>query len=811
MNIYNQKILDTIKEHLLTEPGKQTVIGDGFTLTLSEIDQISNRIAALVGQHLNPADKNICVGVYMERNIYIIPSILALLKLGVTYVPISTAIPHERIRYIAEDCKMSLILTSGVSCDELSGIPIVNVHDCEDCEQTFQPVEDNGECVYIIYTSGTTGRPKGVCISYCGLYTLLQNLGDPHTTNFSDKSRVLLFASINFDASIAETYGALFHGGSIIIASEEQRNDVKKLYQLMCEERVSFCLLPPSLLTRMPSFDFPGMDTLMAGGEAMVPTLREKILGHGYRFMNAYGPTENTVYSSMRDMSEDVPTQNFGRVMSGITGYVVDENLQPVKTGESGELLLGGSQLAIGYLNQPELNKEVFVENPFPGVSRLYRTGDIVRLAADGSYEFIGRRDSQVKIHGYRIELNEIKRCIEECEGVWQAFVRTEFLGEDKHIVAYIQMQDGKFNEGIKETLAARLPSYMIPQFIVFVDQFPVNSNGKIDAHLLKNTSLEKLTHNDGELSGTENVIMQVMAKILQVEAINIDAHFFNDLGLSSIQVMDTIAMLDYAGIYMAAKDFYAYPTIRLLASQKNDVKMSYWYQKPVRGKKTMVLVSGYTSFVFLYSMFAQLIAEKYNIFVIESYHDNRIRYHQTSEQLVDKYLEAVLPVQQEYGIDIITGFCLGGELGLYLAHKLNLQTGAKPHVVVLDGEVDRDKDKSHLTPLMFKGFPTELNLFRLETDQTLITTMPDFVYEGRVTSILSKHPMADVITPHHESNIITDEHRRWAQIYFDRTPGFWKRKYPDCEIMYLDVDHWGFLIDPEHSTIPLAAYFNQL
>jgi len=224
-----------------------------------------------------------------------------------------------------------------------------------------------------------------------------------------------------------------------------------------------------------------------------------------------------------------------------------------------------------------------------------------------------------------------------------------------------------------------------------------------------------------------------------------------------------------------------------------------------------MVLVSGYTSFVFLYSMFAQLIAEKYNIFVIESYHDNRIRYHQTSEQLVDKYLEAVLPVQQEYGIDIITGFCLGGELGLYLAHKLNLQTGAKPHVVVLDGEVDRDKDKSHLTPLMFKGFPTELNLFRLETDQTLITTMPDFVYEGRVTSILSKHPMADVITPHHESNIITDEHRRWAQIYFDRTPGFWKRKYPDCEIMYLDVDHWGFLIDPEHSTIPLAAYFNQL
>jgi len=812
MNNFNRKICEIIKDHLTAEPGKQMVIGNGFKLTSDELDRMSDCIAAMVSERLRATEENVCVGVYMERNIYLIPSILALLKLGITYVPISTAIPQERIRYIVGDCKMALLVTSGESCNELTGIPIVDVCNCTDnVVQPFHLTDANSECAYIIYTSGTTGRPKGVCISYRGLYSLLQNLGNPHNTNFSVNSRVLLFASINFDASIAETYGALFHGGCIIIASEEQRNDVKELYQLMCKERVSFCLLPPSLLTRMPSFDLPGMDTLMAGGEAMVPTLREQILGHGYRFMNAYGPTENTVYSSMRDMSEDVPTQNIGRVMSGITGYVVDENLHPVKTGESGELLLGGEQLAIGYLNQPELNKEAFVENPFLGVSRLYRTGDIVKLAEDGSYEFIGRRDSQVKIHGYRIELNEIKRCIENCDGVWQAYVRTEFLGEDKHIVAYIQMREGYPNDPIKGELAARLPSYMMPRFMVFVDQFPMNSNGKVDASQLKNTSMELLTHNNRELTGTENVIMQVMAKVLQVEAINVDAHFFEELGISSMQVMDTIAMLDYAGLYISAKDFYDYPTISQLANRHSDVRQFFWYKPPTHDKKTMVLVSGYTSFVFLYSKFAELIADKYNIFVIESYHDNRIRYHLTSEQLVDKYLEAVLPVQEEFGIDVITGFCLGGELGLYLAHKLYHQTAALPHVVILDGEVDRDKDRSHLTPLMFKGFPKELNLFRLETDQILIVSMPDFVYKGKVTSILSKNPMADVITPHHETDIITDEHRKWAQIYFDRTPGFWKRKYPECHIIYLDVDHWGYLIDVERSTIPLAAFFNEL
>lgn len=811
MNAIKERICDAIEQHILSMPDKQAVVGDGFVMNYSELGQMSNRIAAVVGQRIATSDTQACVGVYMDRDRFLIPSILALLKLGVTYVPLSPALPHDRIRYIAEDCKMSLILTSADGQSALQGIPTLNVSQCTDDTLTYRPYEGDGECVYIIYTSGTTGRPKGVCISYKGLYSLLKNLGNPCYTNISADSRVMLFASINFDASIAESFGAFYHGATIIIASEEHRNDVKKLYQFMCQQRVTFCFLPPTLLTRMPSFDFPDMDTLMAGGEAMIPTLREQILGHGYRFMNAYGPTEVTVYSSMRDMSEDVSSQNIGKAMSGIAGYVVDEQLKPVKPGEVGELLLGGDQLAIGYRNLPELNKEAFIDSPFPEVKRLYHTGDIVRLMDDGSFDYIGRRDSQIKIHGFRIELNEIKRSIENCEGVWQAFVRTELLGEDKHIVAYVQMQEGCPSDHVKKEIAQRLPSYMMPRFMVFLDQFPMNANGKVDGSQLKNTSLEALTHNDRKLTGTETVIMQVMSKVLKVEAINVDADFFEELGVSSMQVMDTIATLDYAGLYMSAKDFYDYPTISKLANRHSDARQSYWYQPPTHDKKTMIIVSGYTSFVFLYSKLAELIADKYNIYIFESYHDNRSRTHLTCEQLVDKYLEDALPIQEEYGIDVITGFCLGGELGLYLAYKLHQQTGALPHAVVLDGEVDRDKDRSHLVPLIFKGFPMELNLFRLETDQILCTTMPDFVYEGQVTSILSKKPMAEVITPFHESEFVTDEQRKWAQIYFERTPAFWKRRYPDCQISYLDVDHWGYLTDEKRSTIPLAEFFNKL
>ncbi len=812
MDRFNKKICARIKEHVLSTPDKQAVVGSGFILSYAELDSLSNRIAAMIVARLSLSATGICVGVYMERDRYLIPTILALLKLGVTYVPISKEVPQERIKLITDNCHMSLVVTSGDGGGQLfPGVPTINAGHAADSEPAFTPVADNGQCAYIIYTSGTTGQPKGVCISYQGLYALLTNLGRPAYTNLSADSRVLLFASVNFDASIPEIFGPLFYGGTVIVASQAHRSDVKLLYQLICSERVSFCLLPPSLLTRMPSFDFPAMDTLMAGGEPMVASLRQQALRHGYRFMNAYGPTENTVYSSMRNMADDVSPQNIGRPLEGIVGFVVDEHLRPVKPGDCGELLLGGQQLALGYLHQPQLTREAFVSSPFPGVARLYRTGDIVRLMTDGSYEFIGRNDSQVKIHGYRIELNDIKHSIEQCTGVWQAFVRTEPLGSDRHIVAYVQMKEGYAHDRVKAELASYLPSYMMPRFTVFVDQFPMNANGKIDAGRLKNTVLEKITCNDRELTATETVIMQVLAKIIGIANISVDAHFFNDLGLSSIQVMDALAMLEYAGLYVGASDFYDYPTIATLASRHSDARQSYWYRQPVKGKKTMVLVSGYTSFVFLYAKLAELIADHYNIFVIESYHDNRQRHHRTCEQFTDAYLEAVLPVQQEYGVDLITGFCLGGELGLLLAHKLHRQTGCLPHVVVLDGEVDRDKDTSRLAPLMFKGFPDELNVFRFETDKMLIASMPDFVYEGRVTTILSKQPMADVITEHHAAELVTDEHRRWARVYFDRAPEFWRRKYPDCEMLFLDVDHWGFLIDEERSTVPLARYFVSL
>ena len=818
MDLFHHKINEQINNCINRFPDKIAVKVDDYEMSYRELAAEADQISHAILRHLavlKLSGKPLNIGVCLNRDKYLIPSVVALLRLGITYIPIPPTLPSKRIKYIADNCEMDLILTTSNLSAHIPDTPLLTLDTIKEKNCCCQALEKNiseNPTAYIIYTSGTTGNPKGVSIPYSSLYAFLSVINRPELTNISSDSRIMMFASINFDASIIEIYGSLFYGATMIIASEEVRNDVVLLYDLMINERISYCFLTPSLMSVFPSYDFPDMDTLCVGGEAMIPSVAQRCMGHNYRLLNAYGPTENVVYSTLGHITPDVSPLNIGHTLPTVKGYVFDDHLQPVAVGESGELMLGGAQLASGYVNNPSLTQSSFIPNPIKADAQqyptLYHTGDLVKLQADGSYLYLGRKDSQIQLHGFRIELGEIKHQIEKCAGVQEAYVRIEEIGSDKQLVAYIQTADGKDqSELIKQEISQFLAPYMVPSLYVFLQQFPLNMNGKIDASRLVNTQLQKMTQNADAVSPEEAILKSVVARVMGFDDINIDVNLIDELGMTSLQIMQATTSLAFTSFYISAKDFIDNKTIRQIAAN-HAATPCYWYNSPDKHRPVMIIVSGYTSFSFLYTKWVRNIQDHYSIFVIESYHDTMEV--MDMDTLTDKYYDMVKSVISEYGCDILTGFCLGGEIALYLAHKIALRDNILPHAIVLDGEVDRGPEYREKTPtFIFPDFTPEINDLRFDQDMTLVETTPDFHYQGRVTSILSKN-FNDKFSDVFEDKALSKEYLEFARSYFDRSPAYWKRRYPECELLFVDSNHDTYLLD-QPSVSFLTEYFSHL
>ena len=793
-------------------------VGD-VSMTYSELDEKSAIISNRLNEHLAsigvPAGQPVRIGVFMNKSEWLVPSVWAILRNGYTYVPIDKETPKERISAIIDDSQLQVVLVNNHTKRLYGDISVINVSDGYVPQEQYQPISCDNDTAYIIYTSGTTGIPKGIPISYTNMTTFLESLSCPELFGISSDSVLMLFASINFDTSIAPLIGALYYGAKDVIALEDERTDAMKLTSLMISEQVTYVCLPPTLLGQLMTYEFPAMKTLVSAGEPLIQSAADKAMGHSYRLINAYGPTECTVFATFRDVSPDAACDNIGVALPHVVTYVIDKDFHIAADGEIGELLLGGPQLTQGYINRPELNQKAFVQNPFAETREvapmLYHTGDLVRRTADGTLDYIGRMDSQVKIRSFRVELNEIKHHIERQPQVQQSYVRIEKIGTESHIVAYILFKEGYDANvsSLKEALTKTLPYYMIPNYMVVVDHFELNVNGKVDKTKLRNTLIEGYTRNNQPKTAAETTIASIIAGACGVEDVNIDTDLIDQLGMSSIQQMQAIVTFMNAGVPVSANDLYTYRTIRRLAAQSAD-RHYYWLEAPVKEKPVMILISGYTSYDFLYRKMGNLIKDKYNIFVIESYHDNLSLTPRTTEEYIEEYLQVVTPVVQEYGIDVITGFCLGGEMGLYLASKLQEQHDIRPHVVVLDGLPNRFKDGNKNVPLIWYCLSKELNNRRVAQDNCIIETMPDFHYSGPVTSILCdeyQNNNPDIL----DVTAITEEQDYWEHYMFEHAEESWRKCYPESEIIIHRVGHYDYLIDEERSIKPLADYFNQI
>lgn len=481
-----QTLETTISGHLkiqmLTHP-KRIAIIDGETEISYE--KLMQKVNAVSGELQNRRiAKGTLVSVCMNRSWKLVASIIGVMQAGCTYVPLDPAYPENRIKYMLSHSKTSAAIVDSEQtanlCNEVQ--EILQIDSIGNHRNALIKTTENN-LAYIIYTSGSTGKPKGVAIAQKNVVALRH--AARKTFNDKELSGMLAAASVCFDTSVLEILGTLSLGGTIILA-----NNALELTQIPAKHKVKTCIMVPSSVQALLSSEkFPeNVQTLIFGGEALKRSLVEQVYAQGTisRILNAYGPTEDTVYSTIAEVTRDTKTITIGKSVENSQAYILDENLKAVADGTSGELYLSGTKLAQGYLNDLEKTEERFIKiEPSEAIpeNRLYKTGDLCRWTTNGEIEFLGRVDQQVKIRGYRIELEEIETTLETMNEIEAAAaVVTEGGFGQKLLVAYVVTKENEISDvAIKSFLSEKLPKYMIPQMIKYLDELPLLPNDKLD------------------------------------------------------------------------------------------------------------------------------------------------------------------------------------------------------------------------------------------------------------------------------------------------------------------------------------------
>ena len=558
---------ELVAAHARSRPGAIAVEMGEDVLTYAELDERSDALARYLAMFGVGAE--VRVGLCLERSLDLVVGLIAVQKAGGAYLPLDPSYPIERLAAMIEDAGLMLLIAHDATLDALPAgtAYVINLDRKEEMAALMgdgagSPAGDTPlpgpapeHLAYVIYTSGSTGRPKGVLLAHDGLANLCAEQAEIFAVG--PESRVLQFASVSFDASVAEIAVALRAGAALVLATRDELSPGPGLVRLLKDRRITKATIPPSALAVLPAGsegELPDLATLVVAGEACSPDLAA-LWSRGRRFVNAYGPTEATVCAAAEVYAEH-RALTLGGPLAGVEIHVLGPRFEPLPAGVRGELLIGGRGLARGYLNRPDLTAERFVPHPFaaergdsgdPG-ARLYRTGDLVRRLIDGRVEFLGRIDHQVKVRGYRIELGEVEAALRAQAGVKDVVVLARndsggglSGGNADRLVAYLLAEPDcePVPAELKAALASRLPDYMIPAAFVSLSAFPLTSNGKVDRKALPAPELAHLhvagAHREAPRDAIESLVAEIFAEVLSLPGeISIHDSFF-DLGGHSL------------------------------------------------------------------------------------------------------------------------------------------------------------------------------------------------------------------------------------------------------------------------------------
>ena len=586
-----QKTIQTLfEEQVEKTPDAIAFVYKDLQLTYRELNERANQLASyLIDEYtIQPDD---LIGLCLDRSENMLISILAVLKSGGAYIPIAPSIPDERLSFILSDAKPKILVTNQIHKDRLKkniNSTITQIESIDDNTFTnlissyslinLETSTSSHNLAYVIYTSGTTGQPKGVMIEHKSMVNLALMQGEKFGLNYEETGqyeRCLWYANYVFDAHVSEVFTALIKGHSLYMVSGEERTNLQLLHQFITDNSISVATIPPVLLDK--DILLP-LKTLIVAGDVTNPEVMENYRKNQINVINAYGPTEATVCSTLHYFNIGDTSTNIGSPIPNTKAYVLDSEMNPLPIGVTGELYLGGTGIARGYLNNPELTADKFLNNPFQTEeekkenfnNRIYKTGDLVKYTTEGELEYIGRTDFQVKIRGYRIELGEIDTHLSSQPGIKKAasMVKKNHLGA-KYIAAYYVSETPIDTEELRNYLENYLPDYMIPSVYVHLTDFPVTVNGKLDYKALPEpnfTHIETYIAPENEL---EKQLCRIFSEVLGLDPdkIGVEDDFLL-LGGDSISSIQLISRLrQQMRIHISVKDIFKHKTVRALSS----------------------------------------------------------------------------------------------------------------------------------------------------------------------------------------------------------------------------------------------------
>ncbi|MBF0542844.1 MAG: amino acid adenylation domain-containing protein [Candidatus Riflebacteria bacterium] len=549
-------------------------------LTYKTLEKRANQVAHYLRSMGVSRGDYVAVMIPRSPNLYII--LLGILKSGAAYLPLDPDYPIDRIHYILSDCHVhTLITVSSLSGRLPKGAWKLLEFDkslTEIFKTSFLRITRNvsqttsQDVCYIIYTSGSTGKPKGVQIEHRNVVHLVRAEGEI----FHLASRDLIYQgfSIAFDASVEEIWLAFFAGATLVPATPEMAHSGPELSRMLTELGVTVLSCVPTLLSMLTE-DIPTLRLLILGGEAFPTSLMQKWVRPGLRVVNTYGPTETTVIATYSECHPEKPV-TIGKPAPGYSIFCLDESFQKVPENTCGEIFIGGLGLARGYLGRADLTAEKFIPNPF-GEGRLYRTGDLGCFNSEGEIEFRGRIDGQVKLRGFRIELEEIENALRTCSGVRSAAVAVrEDLPGIQQLVGYLIPSDVEIDEErIRAHLGEFLPPFMIPTIFETIDKFPILTSGKVDRAKLPVPRPKKNGTSEKEIDLPRNFTEQRIASIWEKlfvshRKISRNADFFHDLGGHSLLAASFVSMLRSDPDFhdLSVLDVYSFPVLSALAGE---------------------------------------------------------------------------------------------------------------------------------------------------------------------------------------------------------------------------------------------------
>jgi len=549
---------------------------------LAQADELAGRLRA-AGVRLGSR-----VGLLLPRSAHQGIAALAVLRAGGAYVPLDQAHPHDRLRYMVDISGTGLLLTAAATAEkgEALGIPCLRldrpsaVTAAATTVMSADVAATNGEAraprpedlAYVLFTSGSTGVPKGVAVEHRALVNLTRAVR--HSFPVDPDDRVLQFVSFGFDVAVSDLFFPWVAGAELHIPTEDERIGEALLHRLR-DSRITYVFLPPSAAMLLPDVRglLPELRTIAVGGEACPPELVERLAEPGRRIVNAYGPSEVTVYATTGDLEPGEPVV-LGGTVAGARVYVLDERLRPVPTGVTGEIYVAGASLGRGYIGRPGLTAERFVADPHgaPG-TRMYRSGDLGKIDARGLIHYLGRSDLQVKLRGVRLELGEIETLLAAHPDIALAAATVRGSGAEQRLVAYFVSRDGTApaEETLRAHLARRLPGFMVPELFVHLDEMPLSANGKIVRGSLPEPATVRHTPDTSYAvagTGTEQRIAEIWAKVLTRDRVGVHDNFF-DLGGNSIRLLKALTALREQGLDggIALVDLFRHPTVSALAA----------------------------------------------------------------------------------------------------------------------------------------------------------------------------------------------------------------------------------------------------